>query len=660
MNESTRKQAERAALVHRFQLDALHRALQSLEGHLTALESESGRQRDQLARLARTIADLRVQTGLPRPSEQPRPVTQQQTGDKSPEHHQPSPPGTRAAPRPSRDLPTSLPPPDLGNDWDAYTRNVEKYIADHGIEVAPDPLDQLLPPHRAAEIRRRFDADFGPAQWDPWDYGVVALAVIVGALTDYLLVATPGGTFKGEPQRGSPLTAWMKEQSKKLAPMSGADDIERNAFQQWIAGLTTAAEKWAKVPYDLVIPKEGLTPNVHRLASLGHDPLLGLVFGVGDILSGTCTFIDKSGNWRVIDHPGHKGTRNPLEALVKVVVHGFSDVFTGQGLPAPLMAPFQLVSANSGITLRKGGDPVAVRDVARYMYANGYDLRHFMTAKTSPAIAEAILAAYHGVRACAANPEPGQPGLPDRLKREQMMALTHGLLASANILKTALYGWNPMAINLAQFQTLTKRMLSLVKLAAEAIGPHAHTEDQSELPWPLAWPADGRDQRSVRADFHDVQGFPVHHIEVAAAVESHFPAPGELRPLRRIQPAGSPHLGKVPGQRYVLGTEQRREKDRDHERDRSCAVSHLAGHSDVAWGRCEVESRWLWRFGKYGRTDNPEWPLADGRAAVRHPFPPPRAITPRTNWESLHPCIAAFRNHFAASSSSRLTTSPFR
>ena len=48
-----------------------------------------------------------------------------------------------------------------------------------------------------------------------------------------------------------------------------------------------------------------------------------------------------------------------------------------------------------------------------------------------------------------------------------MLALTHGMLASANILKTALYGWNPMAINLAQFQTLAKRMLSLVKLAAE-------------------------------------------------------------------------------------------------------------------------------------------------------------------------------------------------
>lgn len=469
MNEVTRVQAERAILVQRFQLDALHRALHSMERHLFALDAETRRQSRELERLARTLAEIRRKAGLPQPSGQPVIDSQPTTDDDRPEHPRPSPPGTGPAPRPSPDLPAIPPPPDPGEDWTEYVRDVDRYIADHEIDTAADPLVQLLPPDRAAEIRRRFAADFGPASWDRWDYGVVALAVTVGALTDYLLVATPGGSFKGEPQRGSPLTKWMKEQSKKLAPMKGRDDIERNEFQQWIAELTTAAEKWAKVPYDVVSPKDGLTPNVHRLASLGHNraSLLGLVFGVGDILSGTCTFIDKSGGWRVIDNPGFKGTRNPLAALVKVVVHGFSDVFTAQGLPPPFMALGQLVSANSGITLRKGGDPVAVRDVVRYMYANGYDLRHFMTTKISPAIAETILTAYHGVRACAANAEPGGPGLPERLKREQMLVLTHALLASANILKTALYGWNPMAINLAQFRTLTKRMLSLVQLAAE-------------------------------------------------------------------------------------------------------------------------------------------------------------------------------------------------
>ena len=101
------------------------------------------------------------------------------------------------------------------------------------------------------------------------------------------------------------------------------------------------------------------------------------------------------------------------------------------------------------------------------MYANGYDLRHYATTTISPAVAEIVLRTYHAVRSHSGGPEPGEPAIPDRLKQAQMLALTHGLLASANILKTALYGWNPMAINLAQFQALATRMLSLVKLGLE-------------------------------------------------------------------------------------------------------------------------------------------------------------------------------------------------
>ena len=64
------------------------------------------------------------------------------------------------------------------------------------------------------------------------------------------------------------------------------------------------------------------------------------MFGVHDIISGSCTFIDKSGAWRVIDVRRHEGTSNVLEAVVKVIVHGFSDVFTEKGLPPPFLAPF--------------------------------------------------------------------------------------------------------------------------------------------------------------------------------------------------------------------------------------------------------------------------------------------------------------------------------
>ena len=101
------------------------------------------------------------------------------------------------------------------------------------------------------------------------------------------------------------------------------------------------------------------------------------------------------------------------------------------------------------------------------MYSNGYDLRHFATAAISPALAEVILQAYHGVRGLASGAEAGEAGIPGRLKRNQMPVLAHGLLTSANILKTALCGWNPMAINFAQSQALASRMFSLAQLASQ-------------------------------------------------------------------------------------------------------------------------------------------------------------------------------------------------
>lgn len=461
MSRQARQEAETVVLAQRFQLDGLHREQRTHEVLASELEDETARQPSELDHLKVQLDAVRNQAGLPRP-------TSEQTASVDiADHLRPSAREVAEIHARMPDLSPALKLPTAEHGWEAYLREVELYIDRYGIEVGRDPIAQLLPPDKAAEIYRRFEYDFVPPPWDRWDYGAVTLAVLTGALLDYFLVATPGAAFKGEPQRGSPLTAWMREQSKGLAPITGSDRVERNAFQKWVAELTTAAERWAKVPYDLVDPKQGLTPRVHRLISLGHDPVLGLVFGVKDIMCGTCTFIDRTGAWRVVGPLGHGKETGLFDALATVIVHGFSDVFTAQGLPPPSLSVLQSVTANSGITLKKGGAPVSVNDVVRYMYANGYDLRHFATMTISPAVAETIVRTYDAIRTPRDDRDAGKSGIRAKLKLSTMLALTHGLLASSNILKTALYGWNPTALNIAQFTALAKQMLSLVKLSAE-------------------------------------------------------------------------------------------------------------------------------------------------------------------------------------------------
>lgn len=464
MSKRTREESERAALVQRSQLDRLHRHHGKLEEHAHGLEEETAKQSGKISRLDTRMDSLFAEAGLERPD------SEQTASVEITDQLQPSAAEVAGIHKRLPDLSLGLAVPDIADDWSAYIRAVDSYVAEHGIDVNRGPLDQLLPPDRVAEICSRFEKDFGASPWDRLDYGVVTLAVLTGTLLDYFLVATPaipGKDFKGEPQRGSPVTAWMREQSKRLAPGSK----EGNSFQRWIAEQTTAAEKRAKVPYDLV-NKDGLSSKLHRLMSLGHSPdLLGVVFGVKDIVCRTCTFVDQFGRFQVIDRSnyGYGGGTEPdlLQALVKVIAHGFSDVFTAKGLPAPFLSVLQLVNVNSGVTLRKGGPSVSVTHLVRYMYSNGYDLRHFMTMAIVPSIAELIIRTYHTLRTCRNEADLGKTGIRGKFKLSKMLALTHGLLASGNIVKIALSNWNPTAFNLAQFGTLAKQMLSLLKLAGE-------------------------------------------------------------------------------------------------------------------------------------------------------------------------------------------------
>ena len=456
MTVSVQQQAEMAALAQRIQLNSLTKSLQTLDRQLSFLELKSARQSADLEEMERMIGDLYVAHGLQRPDPTDLEAIPWPDSGAGP-----------AAGAGSSKLRSGL--LSGGNeDWQTYMERVEQYLTDEGVDDDAAPLLQLVPSSLGADIKRRYKDTYCAAAWERLDYGIVGVAVLTGALLDFFLVATPNGSFRGQPQRESPLTRWMKEQSEKFAPIKPGDSIQRNAFESWVANLTTAAEGYAKVPYDVVIPKDGLTPNVHRLASPGHDPVLQLVFGVLDIVSAGCIFIGKTGRFeRISGIPGHDPTINVPEAIVRVIAHGFSDVFTPKGLPAPFMGLFQLLGFDSGFVVSKGGGSLSVQDLTRYMYSNGYDLRHFMSMAIVPGVAEIILSVYHAVRDYKNHGSPGKASMPDRLKRQQMLLLTHALLSSANVLKTALYGWNPMALNLAQYMTLATRMFTMIKLTCE-------------------------------------------------------------------------------------------------------------------------------------------------------------------------------------------------
>lgn len=103
-----------------------------------------------------------------------------------------------------------------------------------------------------------------------------------------------------------------------------------------------ANSKISKVPYDAqdnrntTIRVEGLSAYYHRLLSLGHDPLLGFIFGVADILTGRMTTIDKTGKIvsQVLENYAGRKETDVFSAIAKQIIHFKSDITTSMGLPA--------------------------------------------------------------------------------------------------------------------------------------------------------------------------------------------------------------------------------------------------------------------------------------------------------------------------------------
>lgn len=115
------------------------------------------------------------------------------------------------------------------------------------------------------------------------------------------------------------------------------------------------------VPYDAVnigshVTATGLGGSTHRYRTLGHDPLLGWVFGTANIMTNALTKTDletyQVKNMKIIRHypmgvagmlkkAMDYGMRDPLLLVVSVVrqaMHFGSDFFTKQGLPVPVIA----------------------------------------------------------------------------------------------------------------------------------------------------------------------------------------------------------------------------------------------------------------------------------------------------------------------------------
>jgi len=357
-------------------------------------------------------------------------------------------------------------------DFDQLVTLAEARLDLLGIDLTRDPLQQVLPSGQIARSLRSYAAEHGDVSWDTTDWTVVLVAGALATLLDVILVRIPqDSTFLGDKYAGSPLTKWLQDRDH-------ATNVHDHFFKRF--------EKLAKVPYDAPTTKatgglvSGMRPATHRLQSPGHDPALGFLLGVADLMHGTGTYIDQAG--QPIQIATDATPINLIDALITQVRHLLSDVYTPAGLPPPLFSLLQLGQLDSPFALDPSGVKVPWTDVARHMYTNGYDLRHFFTMGITPGVVSTIIRGYWLLNSIATGGTAAQRKL-EHAKLTSMLLLGHTIATSGTLLKTGLlFGMNPAALNYNQILAMAPATIAWFK---EAIARDHRINQALEKEWEL-------------------------------------------------------------------------------------------------------------------------------------------------------------------------------
>ncbi len=321
-------------------------------------------------------------------------------------------------------------------------------------------LESIFTPEELASntlaIRQLNDEFNSIHRLDKYDIAISAAAALVGAAIDILLVGIPQKTPTG--LSAGKLSDFIRAEFEKRFP---EEEMEK-----------LANSKASKVPFDAQDNRhtatnvEGLSAYYHRLLSLGHDPLLGFVIGVLDILNGRMTTIDKRGKIvsQVMEVYSDRKESDIFEALAKQIIHFKSDITTSMGLPVPLMSLFNLLQFGS-----IGEAEQTIAEIVQGMYYEGYDFIHFCSMSVPVMLVEVIVRLGYAFKRIKEGFR-AKDSIPFSLDRQKhpklatMLFIGQAGAAAVNAGKVY-FTKNPMAINYPQWIAFAKYSYSQVKWA---------------------------------------------------------------------------------------------------------------------------------------------------------------------------------------------------
>lgn len=289
---------------------------------------------------------------------------------------------------------------------------------------------------------------------DRYDIGIAALAGILGSVVDILMVGIPQKGYDG--LEAGPLADHVRAWFDQKFPEEEMQKL--------------ANSKESKVPFDAQDNRNtreyvvGLSAYYHRLLSLGHDPLLGFVVGVLDIMNGSMTTIDKEGKLvsQIMENYGNRRETELFAAIAKQIAHLKSDLTTSMGLPAPLMGLFNLLQFGS-----IGEEEQTIAEIVQGMYYEGYDFIHFCAQSIPVMITEVVIRLGYALKRIkeghgVLESVPVSLNRTKHPKLSTMLFIGHSASVAINNGKIY-FKKSPMAINYPQWIAFAKYSFSQMK-----------------------------------------------------------------------------------------------------------------------------------------------------------------------------------------------------
>ncbi len=291
-------------------------------------------------------------------------------------------------------------------------------------------------------VQKLYDEYKNLYKLDVYDMTISVSAGLLGAAIDILLIGIPEKSSNGI--RAKTLSNYIRDKFDERFP---TEEMEKLAFS-----------KISKVPYDAQDNRhtneyvEGLSTYYHRLISLGHDPLIGFIVGIFDILTGRMTTLDKKGNFtsQVMQNYSDRKESDIFTAIAKQVIHLKSDITTSMGLPAPMMGLFNLLQFGS-----IGEEEQTIAEIVQSMYYEGYDFINFCALSIPVMVVEVTTILGYAIK-CKKEGRDIKNIISSMLKNDSksklitMLFISHSASVAINAGKIC-FTKNPMAINYPQW-----------------------------------------------------------------------------------------------------------------------------------------------------------------------------------------------------------------